>query len=111
MLDTWDTSYYALPFLLALLAWEVRGPLDELPLLAAASSALASVTFLWLPEHASDDLQAALFLAWSVPLAALLAAQLFAPDAIARVTRRRRRTASPPQEMTVSAFPRPLSTS
>jgi hypothetical protein len=111
MLDTWDTSYYTLPFLFALLAWEVRGSLERLPLLAAASTALASVTFLWLPEHASDDLQAALFLAWTVPLAALLAAQLFAPEAIERVTRRLRRSASPAQEMTVSAFPRPVSTS
>ncbi len=27
LLDTWDTSYYLLPFVLALLAWEVSGPL------------------------------------------------------------------------------------
>jgi hypothetical protein len=111
LLDTWDTSYYTLPFLLALLAWEVRGPLDELPLLAAASTALASVTFLWLPEHASNNLQAALFLAWSVPLAALLAAQLFAPNSLRRLRRRVGRAPAPAQEMTVSAFPRPLSTS
>ena len=26
LLDTWNTSYYALPFLLALLTWEVRAP-------------------------------------------------------------------------------------
>ena len=25
LLDTWDTSYYPLPFILALLAWEVAG--------------------------------------------------------------------------------------
>jgi hypothetical protein len=111
LLDTWDTSYYTLPFLLALLAREVRGPLGELPLLAAASTALASVTFLWLPEHASNDLRAAFFLAWSVPLAALLAAQLFAPNAVQRLRRRLGRAPAPAQEMTVSAFPRPLSTS
>jgi Glycosyltransferase family 87 len=111
LLDTWDTSYYTLPFLLALLAWQVRGPLGELPLLAAGSTALASVTFLWLPEHASNNLQAALFLAWSVPLAALLAAQLFTPSAFQRLKRLLGRAPAPAQEMTVSVFPRPLSTS
>jgi hypothetical protein len=111
LLDTWDTSYYTLPFLLALLAWEVSGPLARLPLLAAASTALASVTFLWLPEHASDDLQAAFFLAWAVPLATLLAGQLFVPNALQRLKRRLGGAPAPAQEMTVSAFPRPLRTS
>ena len=36
LLDTWDTSYYMLPFLLALLAWEVGGEPRRPPLLALA---------------------------------------------------------------------------
>jgi hypothetical protein len=110
-LDTWDTGYYALPMLLALLAWEVTGPPRRVHLLAAAVTALASLTFLWLPNHASGNLQAAVFLAWSLPLAALLAQRLFVPGAeLAPGLRRRLRTLAA-QEMTVRPFSKPLRTS
>ncbi|HWF32253.1 MAG TPA: glycosyltransferase 87 family protein [Solirubrobacteraceae bacterium] len=122
LLDTWDTEYYLLPFVFALLAWEVRGPVTRLPLLAASSSVLAWVSFHWLPEHGSPDAQAALFLAWTVPLAAFLARRLLttsraaqAPAVPAAATERasalRGPTAAAPQEMTVSALSRPLSVS
>jgi hypothetical protein len=82
LLDTWDTSYYILPFLLALLAWEVSGGARDMPVLAAACTALAWLSFLWLPEHASADAQAAVFLAWTLPLLAWLAARaLWSPAA------------------------------
>jgi hypothetical protein len=68
LLDTWDVVYYPLPFILALLAWEVRGPARRPPVLALASMVLVWVSFHWLPLHASPDLQAAFFLAWSLPL-------------------------------------------
>ncbi len=77
MLDTWDTVYYPIPFVLALLAWEVHGPVERLPLLALGSSVLAWISFQWLPVHVSADAQAAFFLAWTLPLAALLGASLF----------------------------------
>jgi hypothetical protein len=122
LLDTWDTEYYLLPFVFALLAWEVRGPVTRLPLLAASSSVLAWLSFQWLPEHVSPDAQAALFLAWTVPLAAFLAQRLLAASlatqaspgstaATERLSALRDPTATEPQEMTVSALPRPLSVS
>jgi hypothetical protein len=77
LLDTWDTSYYTLPFLLALLAWEVSGQPRRPPVLALACTVLAWISFQWLPEHATADLQSAAFLAWSVPLAAWLGWRLF----------------------------------
>ena len=77
LLDTWDTSYYVLPFVLALLAWEVGGAPRRPPLLALACSVLAWISFQWLPEHASADVQSAAFLAWSVPLAGWLGVRLF----------------------------------
>jgi hypothetical protein len=80
MLDTWDTAYYALPFLLALTSCESLGP-HGLPVLALGATALAWIDFEWLRTHASPDAQAALFLAWTLPLAVALGVALFAPDA------------------------------
>jgi hypothetical protein len=79
LLDTWDTIYYLLPFVLALLAWEVAVDTPRPPVLALASSALAWISFRWLPLHVSADAQAAIFLAWSLPLASWLGVRLFAP--------------------------------
>jgi hypothetical protein len=110
LLDTWDIAYYPLPFVLALLAWEVRGAIARPPLLSAAATALAYLSFIWLPNHVSADVQAAFFLAWSLPLALLLAARLFAPSpAESQAGSRERRGGA--QEMTVSAFSKPLRTS
>ncbi len=86
MLDTWDTAYYLLPFLLALTAWEGVGE-RGLPALALASTVLAWIDFEWLPTHASADAQAALFLLWTVPLAAALALRLYAPGALEALAR------------------------
>jgi hypothetical protein len=78
LLDTWDTSYYMLPFLLALTAWESLGE-RGLPALALASTAIAWVGFIWLPDHhVSPDAQSALFLVWTLPLTAALAWRLYA---------------------------------
>ena len=76
MLDPWDTTYYLVPFLLALLVWEALANTTRPPVLALASTALAWVSFQWLPSHVSPDVQSALFLAWSLPLAFTLAARL-----------------------------------
>jgi hypothetical protein len=114
VLDTWDTEYYLLPFVFALLAWEVRGPIARPPLLALASTALAWLSFKWLPERGvPPDLQAALFLAWSLPLTIFLARRLFAPHASSSALEQPLHDAVPdfPQEMTVSALSRPLSVS
>lgn len=110
VLDTWDTPYYMLPFLLALLTWEVYSAAPRLPLIAGSATALASVTLIWLPGHATADVQTLVFLAWTLPLAVALAVLL-----VASVARPRRRSlAATPvaaQEITVSALSNPLSTS
>ncbi len=111
VLDTWDTSYYMLPCVLALLAWEIHSeplssvardapagerlpqpasppPSTRLPLLASACTALAWVSFQWLPAYVSADAQSALFLAWTLPLVASLSLRLYAPAKAARVLQR-----------------------
>ncbi|MGA9285566.1 MAG: glycosyltransferase 87 family protein [Solirubrobacteraceae bacterium] len=82
LLDDWDVMYYLLPFLFALLAWEARGPSLRPPVLALSSTALAWLSFQWLPEHTSPDAQAAFFLAWTLPLVGLLGLALFKPAAL-----------------------------
>jgi hypothetical protein len=107
LLDTWDIAYYPLPFLLALLAWEVRGAIARPPVLGATATVLAYVSFIWLPEHGSADLQAAVFLAWSLPLASALGLLLFAPEWTIRLPRRRRDVRERAQ-MTVKSFGSPV---
>jgi hypothetical protein len=111
LLDTWDTEYYLLPFVLALLAWEVCGPLSRLPILALTCTALAWLSFQWLPEHASPDLQAGAFLAWTLPLAVMLARQLFAAHGAHRLRGSPGDAPAGTQEITVSSLSRPLSAS
>ncbi len=105
LLDTWDAVYYPLPFVLALLAWEVAGQARRPPVIALGSSMLVWISFQWLPEHVSPDAQAALFLLWSVPLTAWLSMRLFAH------ARPRRERSAGAQEMTVSSFERLVRTS
>lgn len=71
LLDTWNTSYYAVPFLLALLAWEAAAR-GGVPALTAASTALCWISFETLPRLVPPDAQAAFYLAWALPLAASL---------------------------------------
>jgi hypothetical protein len=85
LLDTWDTTYYMLPFVLALLAWETVANPRHPAILALSSTALAWVSFEWLPAHVSPDAQAALFLAWTVPLCAALTLRLYAPALTGRL--------------------------
>ena len=99
VLDTWDTVYYPIPFVLAMLAWESLGGQRRPAMLALSSTVLAWVSFQWLPEHVSADLQAAFFLAWTVPLAAALSVWLYAPGLRARLSQGFSR------KMVVSALP------
>ncbi|HEY2719416.1 MAG TPA: glycosyltransferase 87 family protein [Solirubrobacteraceae bacterium] len=116
LFDTWDNAYYMLPFVLALLAWEVRGSMARPPVLAAAASVLGYISMEWMSNHASPDLQAILFLAWTLPLAVALARQLLRPaedpsPTPAEPARLGTALAANAQETTVSVFSRPLSTS
>lgn len=90
MLDTWDGEYYLLPFVLALTAWEALGE-NGLPALALSVVALAWLDFEWLAPHGSPDLEAAVFLLWTLPLAAGLALRLYAPRALGVPASRLRR--------------------
>lgn len=77
VLDPWNISYYALPAVLALLAWEslhARMPVGSLALLT-----LTWATFQLVPEFGSPDVQAATYLAWAVPACGLMALRVFAP--------------------------------
>jgi hypothetical protein len=107
LLDTWDESYYLLPFVLAVLAWELSLDTPRPPVLALVSSSLVWISFQWLPEHVSADIQAAVFLAWSLPLAAWLTLRLFSRQRPAPAARR----AGVAQETTVSALGRLVKTS
>jgi Glycosyltransferase family 87 len=110
VLDTWDTAYYMLPFVIALLAWEAHGEsVRRLPVLALASTVLAWGSFQWLPAHgASPDAQAALFLAWTLPLGAWLALRLYAPNVALGVTGARgRKTGARAADLQVSTGSQP----
>lgn len=125
MLDTWDFVYYTLPFVLALLTFETA-PANAPRAPAAAISATAAIwlDFEWLPGRVSPDAVAAIFLAWSLPLAAWLAAEAFGVR-VSRIRLRRRSAhdgavslpgmraplGALPQEMTARSFERPVSTS
>lgn len=78
LLDPWNVSYYALPFLLALLAWELHER-DGVPVLSLAATLLSWITLVSLPGSAHPDVQAIAYLAWSLPLAAMLATLLISP--------------------------------
>jgi hypothetical protein len=96
MLDTWDTAYYALGFVLALLAWEALGRSARPPVLALTSTVLAWFSYQWLGAHgASPDAQAAAFLAWTLPLAGGLALRLYAPGVARRVVAGAARRSAP----------------
>jgi hypothetical protein len=78
LLDPWNISYYHVPFLLALVAWELHATRRP-PVLSLAATLLAWVTLVWLPKVGHPDVQAIAYLAWSVPLAALLGVRLMWP--------------------------------
>ena len=80
-LDPWNTSYYALPFVLALLVWETRARAEPAVITLAASFAVWVVTE-WLPGRASADLQALAFAALAVPAIVLLGLALYAPQVL-----------------------------
>ncbi|MHB8532602.1 MAG: hypothetical protein ACYDC2_07765, partial [Solirubrobacteraceae bacterium] len=110
LLDTWDTSYYALPFLFALLVFEVHTS-SQPPVLALGASALVWLTGRWLAQHASADTQAAAFLAWSLPLAVWLGLRLAQPGKRPPPGSLGLRAAAHAQERTVSSLLMPLSSS
>jgi hypothetical protein len=85
ILDPWDISYYALPFLLTLVTWESLS-FDRIPVLGL----LATFTAWFVLQethtlHLSADVQALVFAIASIPTVAALSAALYAPGLVARL--------------------------
>ncbi len=79
VLDPWNNSYYALPCVLSLLAWEVLR-FQRAPVMSLALTMVTWATWQWLPFRISPDLQSLTYLAWSLPLAAFMAWRLYGPE-------------------------------
>ena len=72
LLDPWNSIYYVLPAIFALVSWEALSR-PGLPVGAMAITAMTWITFVPGPDHLGPDGLAALYLAWALPAAALLA--------------------------------------
>jgi Glycosyltransferase family 87 len=80
ILDPWDISYYSLPFLFALLAWETL-KYKRVPAVSLAASFGAWFVFQATSTsvHVSADMQSAIFLAAALPAVSAIAVALYAP--------------------------------
>ncbi len=76
MLDPWDSVYYLVPAVLALVAWEALAR-EGLPTGAMALVGLGHLTFVTLEPRISPDALAACYLAWALPATWLLARAAF----------------------------------
>jgi hypothetical protein len=63
------------PFLLALVAWEIHAERRP-PVLAMAATLLSWLTLVWLTTRAHPDVQALAYLGWSVPMTVFLGMRL-----------------------------------
>jgi hypothetical protein len=72
VLDAANNSYYHLPFLIALAAWEALQR-ERAPVLSVGAAGLVWLTVVKLPHYISPDAQCASYLAWTVPAMAMLA--------------------------------------
>ena len=81
VLDPWNNTYYVLPCVLALAAWE---PLryGRPPLFALATVVATFISMERIFDVAPLDVVAATYLAWSLPLAAFLGWRIYAPAAV-----------------------------
>jgi hypothetical protein len=84
LLDPWNVSYYHLPFLLALLAWEVQARRAP-PLLSTAATLATWASFAVGPRLLEPDAQSLAYLAWAIPLAGALGLRTFSPGAWGRL--------------------------
>jgi Glycosyltransferase family 87 len=66
VLDPWDTGYYHLPFLLALLSWETLSR-ERPPVLTLLATVAVWVTFETLPKRLGADAQSFAYVVWAVP--------------------------------------------
>jgi hypothetical protein len=103
MLDPWDISYYSIPFLFALVAWEAlrfRRP----PVLALTATLFAWILYIKSADKSlhltTPHRQAFAFLLVSLSATTAMACALYAPGVRERVVRRaaRRVNVEPPLE-------------
>ena len=96
-LDPWDITYYALPFPIALLTWEVFAR-NRAPILALLATFAAWLTLWELPgvHGFTPDAQALAFAAWTVPALIAMTLELFAPGFASRLAVRFRGDAAVP---------------
>lgn len=97
MLDPWDNTYYPLPFLLALVAWESLAA-ERPPVIALAGSFAAWFVFQWaVPGHGvGPDTQSLLFLTFAIPALIGISLALYAPGLSERLAFRVKRHAPVP---------------
>ncbi|MGZ4299205.1 MAG: hypothetical protein ACXVVK_19380 [Solirubrobacteraceae bacterium] len=91
-LDPWDISYYWLPFLLALLTWEVFES-ERAPVVTVLATLVTALT---MQNSLPFDTQGAIFLAVSVPAITALGVAVYAPGVGQRLIWRVRRALEPP---------------
>jgi len=75
-LDPWDNVYYPLPFIVALLAWEITTA-RRVPVCAAAATTATWLIFWYLPNHIGVDAQSVSFLVPATAAMSALAAVVF----------------------------------
>jgi hypothetical protein len=78
-LDPWNLAYYHLPFVLALLAWEVRTG-RALPLVTLAATAAIQLSFAVHGTYGGSEAFLA-YMAWVVPMAAWMGMTVYRPRA------------------------------
>jgi hypothetical protein len=79
-LDPWNIGYYHLPFLLSLVAWEALR-FQRPPVLTLISTGAVWFIFEKAPAFVSPDAGFLLYMAFALPMAALLARWCFGPAA------------------------------
>ena len=87
VLDTWDTAYYALPFLLALLVWEALS-FDRVPVRSLTGALAVWIIFdraSSLSLYVTPDMAALIFALVSVPSVLALTLSLYAPGLARRL--------------------------
>jgi Glycosyltransferase family 87 len=79
VLDPWNTAYYVLPAILALVAWEATRFVDRPPVLALSLTMATWAMWEWVVPIASADVESLVYLAWSLPLVGFLGWRLYTP--------------------------------
>jgi hypothetical protein len=79
VLDPWNTSYYVLPAILAIVAWEATRFVDRPPVLALLLTVATWAMWEWVVPNASADAESLIYLAWFLPFVGFLGWRLYAP--------------------------------